>query len=440
MVTVTKMGGGLNLIAGGLVAAVALGGSSGAATNETAIATANAGIKAGRNVTITATGGLNLLGGDFDEASISSIGRNQADLTDNVTLTARADITAGTKVTLTVGGDAFIAGGNSLHANVEYSGDAFVAGNATADVGTGIQAGAVTLTVGGNLKARGGSGANALVEAFTSDASAQRQRQCRRDHRGHGQDRRALAITANGANASFLGGSGATGKAEVLFGSNSATAVAHSDLTLSAGGANMSLKIKGTLLVAGGADADQFGTDIGGAPAGRLAPASIGPLTADNSKVNVTTTGAVNFTAGTTLTVAQAGGDLSILAGSRGASFGSVNAVGSNARTSLNVDTGVHIKAGGALAFTGAHNVTIVAGRFAASSATPFLFSSGAGAHATATVDNSVKLTGTSVHIAHTGTFTTNCSGSFTSGGLSVRGSFSSAAVAAPHALGLHTP
>ena len=308
-----------------------------------------------------------------------------------------------------------------------------MAGNATADVGTGIQAGAVTLTVGGNLKARGGSGANALVEAITSDASAHAKANA-------GVTIAAktgtLAIVANGAEASFLGGSGVTGKAVVLFGSNSATAVAHSDLTLSAGGA-MILKVKGTLLVAGGADADPFGTDIGGAPAGRFAPSSIA---ANNSKVNVTTTGAVNFTAGTTLTVAQAGGDLSILAGSHGASFASVNAFGTNARTSLNVDTGVHIKAGGALAFTGANNVTVQAGRgIATSSRGPSLSSGGPGARATATVDSSVKLSGTSVHIAHTGTLTTASSGSFTSGGLSVRGGFSSAAIAAPHVLGANT-
>ena len=431
VVTVTALGGGLNLLAGNFAAAVALG----SASSQHATGTANAGISAGGNVKITAAGGLNLLGGNFDEASVSAGGAPssyRADLVNSASFTARADITAGNKVKLIVGGDGFIAGGDSLHANVNYVFDSFAVGNATADAGVGIQAGKVILTVGGDLKARGGSGAKGSIFAITSDASMNATANA-------GVDIVAktgtLAIAVNGASASFLGGSGVTGKAEVILGSgNSANATAHSDLNVSAAGA-MLLSIKGNLLVAGGADADQFGTDIGGASAGRLSASSLPVI---NTNTSVTATGAVSITAGGAITVAQSGGDLSILAGSRGASFASVQAVGSNARTSLTVDTGVSIKAGGALAFTGANNVNILAGPLAGSGATPYLFSSGASAHATATVDNSIKLSGTSVHIAHTGTFTTNSSGSFTSGGLTLRGSFSSAAVAAPHALTLH--
>jgi hypothetical protein len=118
----------------------------------------------------------------------------------------------------------------------------------------------------------------------------------------------------------------------------------------------------------------------------------------------VTASGAVNFTAGGTITVTQHGGNLSILGGSNAASFASAQAIGSGAKTTLTVNANVAFNAGGALKFTGANSVTLLGGASATGSAFPgnYLNASGSGATVTEKIDASVKLTGATVSVGHT--------------------------------------
>ena len=427
IVTVTAMTGGLNLLGGQLVAAVALG----SAANQHATATANASLKAGRNVTITGGGDLNVLGGSFDEASVSAASVGTGDRT--AALQAHAAITAGNVAKLTLSGNGFIAGGDSVQAIVQYSGAGLDVGIATVDAGASIKGAGVALTVSGDLLARGGSGAKATAITVGQAVSALASNNVGVNIAA---TRGNLAITVNGAQASFLGGSGVTGKAENLFSNNVATATANANLHLSATG-SMTLTIAGDLLVAGGPDAQQFGTVIGGAPAGRLSSAAI---SADNSKTTVTATGAVQFTAGGAIAVKQTGGNLTILGGSDAASFNSANAVGSHAVTKLTVDSNVLIKAGGALTFTGANNVLLSAGKLVTSGSnapSSNFRQSGSTAKLTVLIDSSVKLTGTAVSIAHAGSINTHSSHTVSSGGLTQIGTVTTHAAAPVHAAGM---
>jgi hypothetical protein len=148
----------------------------------------------------------------------------------------------------------------------------------------------------------------------------------------------------------------------------------------------------------------------------------------------VTASGAVMFTAGGAITVAQHGGDLTILGGSNAASFASAQAIGDGAKTTMTVNANVLMQAGGTLTFTGADNLTISAGRLPSSGAASpiqYITASGAGASVTEKLDSSVKLTGTTVSIAHSGAQNTHSSGHFSSGGFTQSDSISITSAAA---------
>lgn len=442
IVTVHTMGGGLNLIGGDLVDAVALG----SASNQHANGTANATLNAGRNITLSGAGDLNLLGGQFGAASASGGSHFVGTGSRTAVLHIHAGVTAGSAATLKFIGNGFVAGGNSVAASVAYNAASFDTGTATADAGVSITGKSVSVSVGGDLLVRGGSGAKATtvligggnVGSASVDAGV-------KVSATHGN----LAFTVGGA-ASFLGGSGVGGKAinvgghqggtgtsaSGTFGINLANATAKADVNINATGTiGVTLTGTGNLLVAGAPDAEAFGTDAGGVGTpGRLFPANFGKLTAPGGHTNVTASGMVMFTAGGAITVAQHGGDLTILGGSNAASFASAQAIGNGAKTTMTVNANVLMQAGGILTFTGADNVTISAGRLPSSGAASpihYITASGAGASVTEKLDSSVKLTGTTVSIAHSGAQNTHSSGHFSSSGFTQSGSISITSAAA---------
>ena len=400
------LGGGVNLEAGGLVFDVAIG----AGTHQQAHTTANAGLKAGNNVTLTAHGDLNVLGGLFDSASASAASASTGERI--ATMQAHAGITAGAAVSLTITGNGFIAAGDGLAAAVSFISVSHMKGSASADVGASIKGGtAVTLSVGGDLLVRGGASAAAkLVVVGGSDKGV-----------ANADAEAVIAATAGNVNitavgaASFLGGSGASGRA-IAFGSNvSAVGATLADVQVSAGGTGTLTVNAGSLTAAAGPNVAQahFNQQILAVFPGAVANADI--------------EGGVTLTGGN-VTLKATAGDLDLFGGSTAGS--SMHVVGAaSASAALTVGAGVKVKSLGNISLTAtAGNINIAAGS-AAGVFMQVVGSSGA-AFATANVDAGVLIDGKNVTIQTTAGNINVFGGGFAGGFMSVTGAFGGSASA----------
>jgi len=400
------LGGDVNLEAGGLVFDVAIG----AGTHQQAHTTANAGLKAGNNITLVAGGDLNVLGGLFDSASASAASASTGERI--ATMQAHAGITAGAAVSLTITGDGFIAAGDGLAAAVSFISVSHMKGSASADVGASIKGGtAVTLSVGGDLLVRaGGSDAARLVVVGGSDKTV-----------ANADAETVIAATSGPVNitvtgaASFLGGSGASGR-DVAFGSNvSAVGNTRADVQVSAGGTGTLTVTAGSLTAAGGPNVAQahFSSQILAVFPGAVA--------------NMDIEGGVSLTGGN-VTLKATTGDLDLLGGSTaGASMQVIGAVSASA--DLTVNAGVKVKSLGNISLTAtAGDINLAAGT-AAGVFMEVIGSSGA-AVATANVDAGILIDGKNVTVQTTTGDINVFGGNFAGGFMQVIGAFGASASA----------
>ncbi len=416
--TVRSLGGALNVVGGQFVGARVSGGDSGMAT---ATATANASIVAGGNVAIKTKGDLNLLGGDFDGAAAAASG-TLGGATQTAATQAKAGITAGGQVTLTIGGNATLAGGDSM--GVRASGS-LVGGEhltATADVSAAIQGAGISLSVAKNLLVRAGSsdhaqaqtngGGDSVTATATADVSLITT--------GN------LAITVGKGkvgSASFVAGNddGVVGFA--IGSSKTVTANMNADMDISVGG-NLTLSVGGPLHISGGQGAGLGAfLDAGSVSSAKPAPGSV--VTGNVSAKSV-------ISVGGNLTVTLHGGDASLLGGGQAASDAFLAALGNSsdaARTSLNVDSSLSIKAGGALKITGAGLLTVATQLLATSTGgspvgLPSVFVASGGA-VSGKIKSSVSIHGKSVNLNNAKNISMLSNGSTSLNGLLFEGSIS---------------
>jgi hypothetical protein len=178
------------------------------------------------------------------------------------------------------------------------------------------------------------------------------------------------------------------------FGSDdTATGTMHADVSVTAGKA-VSVTADGNIILSGAPGAENSALVLAGLPRGILGSSSFG---ANSATAAATVTGAVKFTAGTTLSV-TAGNNLIVIGGSRGGSSAIVAAGSSHSRNdkaTLNIDTSVSLTAKGALTLTATGgNLSFITSPAGPSSTRVFADSVGTNVSATANVDQSVTVSG----------------------------------------------
>jgi filamentous hemagglutinin family protein len=391
-ITFTKVGGDFTVAgvgvnsshAGGILGEAA--GLSGSRGSINATVNANALISAGGNITTTTA-----IGGDIAVLAANDIvgfavGPNSVD---NATVTGNAGITATGNVTLAATGNISIMGPGHVQASVASMASSGTYSTKIEGKTTISAGGNLTLTAGGNLTVAAGDGTTVLVTGpsvgfatvlDTADVSANLSAG------------KAMSLNAGG-NLWIRGGSDADARVKAFGGFNSFTATADADANVTAG-TNLTVVAGSGATFQGGSNASAFAWGVGQA----------NHATANgHADLNVTVGGNLTITA--TGPVNVFGGPL--VEGLQGGSTLAAVAVGSDNVASANGTAKVSITAAGNVAITANGGDLTIAGASSAASFRRLLAGSSSGSQfnntGKVTADGSVSITGKAVTLAATG-------------------------------------
>jgi filamentous hemagglutinin family protein len=293
-------------------------------------------------------------------------------------------------VTVQAGTGASIYGGGDVAADADATADsggvASVSGVESVTITAG---GAFTASAGSDLNIFGGSkaGYDTEVETYTGGV-------------GKASGLANVSIKAGGAVAIKAGtaasdtldihggvDAGAGTAASFIASNANATFVANSGVSVGAGGA-MTLTAGGPIEINAGDKAGSYASVKG-----------------DHGNVKATVNSGISLSAGGTLTLTLNAGNLSIGGGSLGGKHAVVTASGSSGIAKLGLNQTVSLTAAGAFTVTGADDINIVAGIFAATGTDAAVNTAGGGT-ATASVSSGITIKGSSLSMHHTGTLT----------------------------------